>query len=90
MHQGNRYQTQNDGPVAINGHAIKAIRELVGLKRPELARSVKASASYIAKIETGTRNHVDKTIVALIAQALSVSPLALLAHPQADAERVAA
>jgi len=67
------------------GARIRAIRETAGLKSQELAELVGLDPTVMSKIETGKR--AVKTVeLARIADALRVSPLALLEEPTLLAE----
>lgn len=46
------------GTVAINGFALRVIRERTGIKVMELAQALGCDRSYITKIELGTSKRV--------------------------------
>jgi len=84
MNQGNSHQTSSDTLIAVNGYTVKAIRELAGLSRPDLAKQAQINPSYLAKIENGHRGHINPAMFVRLWKTLSVDRRALLANPHAE------
>lgn len=66
---------------AINGVAIRVIREALGLRNGDLARRANISPAFLSRIEQGARKPSAKVAVAL-AEGLGV-PLEAITYPVA-------
>lgn len=70
------------GTVAINGFALRVIRERTGIKVADLAESLGCNRSYITKIELGSSKRVSVTFYKSLLEQLAISDhRALLALP---------
>lgn len=66
----------------LNGHAVRVIRELRGIRQNQLAESVGKSRSYVANIEAG-RKKPGGDVALQIAEQLHV-PLAAIAYRKTE------
>lgn len=68
--------------VAINGFALRVIRERTGVKVAELAEALEVDRSYITKIEIGTSKRVGVDFYRRLLEHLQISDhRTLLASP---------
>lgn len=75
-------QKSNPSSVAINGFALRVIRERTGIKVADLATALGCDRSYITKIEIGTSKRVGVDFYKLLLQHLAIEDhRALLATP---------
>ena len=58
--------------VAINGFALRVIRERTGIKVADLAAALEVDRSYITKIEIGTSKRVGVDLYRRLLQHLSI------------------
>lgn len=71
--------------VAIQGFALRVIREARGRKTAELAAALNVDRSYITKIETGHSLRVSKVFYNCLLAELQIEDYrALLASPSSD------
>lgn len=72
----------NPGSVAINGFALRVIRERTGIKVQDLADALTVDRSYITKIELGTSKRVGVDFYRRLLEHLAITDhRALLALP---------
>ena len=70
------------GTVAINGFALRVIRERTGVKVSDLAQALECDRSYITKIEIGTSKRVSVDFYRRLLEQLVISDhRTLLATP---------
>lgn len=68
--------------VAINGFALRVIRERTGIKVTDLANALECDRSYITKIEIGTSKRVSVDFYRRLLEQLAISDhRTLLATP---------
>ncbi|WP_163753220.1 helix-turn-helix domain-containing protein [Mycobacterium botniense] len=68
--------------VAINGFALRVIRERTGIKVADLAAALSVDRSYITKIEIGSSRRVGVDFYRRLLEHLAISDhRALLANP---------
>jgi transcriptional regulator with XRE-family HTH domain len=72
----------------VNGPTVKVIRELMGIRHGQLARTVELDPGYLTKIENGSRQP-SVAVTVRIAQALGVR-IDVITYPVALPESVAA
>ena len=73
--------------LAVNGPAIRAIREAQRINIADLAKEIGVSRSYLAKIELGHRKKVGLDVVAALERALLLTDRrAILASPFPEAD----
>lgn len=69
--------------IAINGFALRVIRERTGVKVADLAQALDVDRSYITKIEIGTSKRVGVDFYRRLLEQLAISDhRALLAFPE--------
>jgi transcriptional regulator with XRE-family HTH domain len=73
--------------VEVNGAAIRRIRKLAGTDMPDLATQVGITASYLSRIETGSRRRVRPSVYGALRTALSATDDQLLADSEAEQTR---
>jgi transcriptional regulator with XRE-family HTH domain len=66
-------KTRLAGELAILGHVMVDARERAGLKQSDVAEKLRMPASYLSKIENGTRR-LDVIELIQIAEAMNIDP----------------
>jgi transcriptional regulator with XRE-family HTH domain len=79
-------KTKLAGELVILGRVLAQVREREGLKQSDVAAKLGLPASYLSKIESGTRR-LDVIELIRIAEAMEVDPADLIREVQAEMKR---
>ncbi|MGQ9348903.1 helix-turn-helix domain-containing protein [Mycolicibacterium gilvum] len=79
----------NPSSVAINGFALRVIRERTGIKVTDLAAGLECDRSYITKLEIGTSKRVSVDFYRRLLDQLAISDHRTLLATPAFTESVA-